>query len=325
MLNNMKIVLRNRMEKIQLKHHKKWIYIIAIIMLICIVALIIDENGFWVDDYKIAININGKVLIDDYRGDESMVIPSKIGPFKVEHVNFGIFRENENISSLYIPSDFDAEVLIGIEECVNLKRIEFEKGTTVLSIQVFDCDNLEEVIIPEGVIELNGCFRRCASLEDIKFPSTLKRAKKRDFENSNIYDLHKNEKYYVVGDGVLLFYNGDYNQEIVIPIGIKCFDDYIPKDEIIPRNVYIPDTISILRTQVSDVDIFYFGDGEIENLDLNCLSEGIKGTIVAPANSYVEQYCKENGYNFRVMTDEEEKEWREKTEAAASEITYQEN
>ncbi len=53
------------------------------------------------------------------------------------------------------------------------------------------------------------------------------------------------------------------------------------------------------------------------------MDKGVKGTIVAPANSYIEQYCKENGYNFRVMTDEEEAEWREKTEAAASEITYQ--
>ena len=66
------------------------------------------------------------------------------------------------------------------------------------------------------------------------------------------------------------------------------------------------------------------GDGEIERLELNCLSEGIKGTIVAPANSYVEHYCEENGYRFRVMTEEEETEWREKTETAASEITYQE-
>ena len=35
-------------------------------------------------------------------------------------------------------------------------------------------------------------------------------------------------------------------------------------------------------------------------------------------------HCKENGYNFRVMTDEEEKTWRELTDAAASDITYQE-
>ena len=45
---------------------------------------------------------------------------------------------------------------------------------------------------------------------------------------------------------------------------------------------------------------------------------------MAPAGSYVEEYCKENNLKFRPMTEEEEKEWREKTEVAASEITYQE-
>ena len=86
---------------------------------------------------------------------------------------------------------------------------------------------------------------------------------------------------------------------------------------------YIPDTINILRLQIDDWDTYYFGEGEIEDLDLNCLKQGKKGTIVAPANSYIEQYCKENGYRFRVMTPEEEEEWRELTEAAATEITYQ--
>jgi hypothetical protein len=129
--------------------------------------------------------------------------------------------------------------------------------------------------------------------------------------------------YYDEGLTILEGYEGN-GGDIVIPDGVKCFDDYISKEEVTPRNIYIPDTISVLRIQLDDWDTLFMGDGEIERLDLNCLSKGIKGTIVAPANSYIEQYCKEKGYRFRVMTDEEEKKWREKTEAAASEITYQE-
>jgi hypothetical protein len=44
----------------------------------------------------------------------------------------------------------------------------------------------------------------------IKFPSTLKKADRFDFYYSNLYDLHKNDKYYVVGDSVLLFFNVDH-------------------------------------------------------------------------------------------------------------------
>ena len=121
---------------------------------------------------------------------------------------------------------------------------------------------------------------------------------------------------------------GAYDEDIVIPQGTKCFDDSVYTTEssknIDQRNIYIPESVTILDIQTYDYDTVYFGNEELEFLDLNCRLDGIKGTIVAPANSYMEQFFKENGYNFRVMTDAEEKEWRQKTEAAASEITYQE-
>jgi hypothetical protein len=191
-------------------------------------------------------------------------------------------------------------------------------------MQVFNCDNLEEVIIPEGVVELRGCFNRCSSLGDVKLPSTLKIAKCYDFEDTLFYELHKEDKYYVVGDGVLLFFNGDKNGDIVIPNGVKYYNGSLyTDDEETLRKIYIPDTMKALDVWIYDGDTYYFGAEEFESLELNDLNSGPKGTIVAPANSYMEQYCKENGYNFRVMTEEEEKTWRELTEAAASEITYQ--
>ncbi len=277
----------------------------------------------WVGDYQVLIDKNLKTLsIYGYRGDEEVVIPTEIGLFEVKYIYNDAFKDNLDITSVLIPKEYSA--YLDFSGCINLKKIEFEEGTMVAKVCVSECESLEEVVIPEGVEIISGWFINCPGLGDIKFPSTLKKARKHDFDNSNLYEIHKNEKYYVVGDGVLLFFNGDYNQDIVIPKGVKSFDDYIPKDEVDPRKVFIPDTISILRTQISDGDTFYFGDGEFESLDLDCLEHGVNGTIIAPADSYVEEYCKENGYTFRVMTDEEEKEWREKTEAAASEITYQE-
>ena len=321
----------NKMRKIVRKHYgkhtqKRIFKVFAILIAIIILAISIDVNWLWVGDYRILIPFDFKTVhLDDYRGDESMEIPSHIGPFTVNHVNFSIFRENENITSIYIPSDFDPEVLIGIEDCVNLKKIEFEEGITVLNMQVFNCDNLEEVIIPEGVVELRGCFNRCSSLGDVKLPSTLKIAKCYDFEDTLFYELHKEDKYYVVGDGVLLFFNGDKNGDIVIPSGVKYYNGSLyTDDEETLRKIYIPDTMKALDVWIYDGDTYYFGAEEFESLELNDLNSGPKGTIVAPANSYMEQYCKENGYNFRVMTEEEEAEWREKTEAATSEITYQE-
>ena len=296
--------------------------------ILIILVLIISElltRRFWFGDYKIYINEDLKnVSIFDYRGGEYVEIPTNIGPFNVDYISYHTFEGNETVSSIYIPSDIDSEVSITIYNCPNLKRIEFAEGIKIISMDVFECNNLTELIIPEGVELINGCFH-CESLEEVSFPDTLKATGAYYFAGTKFKELHKNDKYYMVGDGVLLFFNGDYDQDIAIPQGTKCFDNYIDPDDSLPqRNIYIPETITTLNTQVYDNDTFFFGNGEIENLDLDSVDKGVKGTIVAPANSYMEQYCKENGYNFRAMTEEEEKEWREKTEAAASEITYQE-
>jgi hypothetical protein len=282
-----------------------------------------SNNQYWEGDFKIEVNDELQTVgIYGYQGDGNLVVPAKIESYKVNYIDD--FIDNEDIVSVYIPLELDQKVRIILDNCSSLRKIEYAVGTKIINTEVFDCNSLKELVIPEGVEEISGCFLRCKALENITFPSSLRAASGYDFKGTTFSELHKNDKYYVIGDGVLLFFNGDSNLDIVIPEGVKCFDDYISKEEVTPRNIYIPDTISVLRIQLDDGDTLFMGEGEIERLDLNCLSKGIKGTIVAPANSYIEQYCKEKGYRFRVMTDEEEKKWREKTEAAASEITYQE-
>lgn len=279
---------------------------------------------YWVGDYRIEINPDYKTVnLLEYRGDENMVIPSTVGPFTVVDVKREIFEGNEDITSIYIPSDIDPNVLFRIQDCVNLRKIEFEEGIKVIRLHAYDCNNLEEVVIPEGV-EVGGSFTRCSSLGEISLPSTLKQADESDYYDTKFSELHEKDKYYVVGEDVLLFYNGDKKNEIVIPQGVKYYRNSLYLYAYTVRKLYIPESTNSFITEINEGDTIYFGGEDFEVLDLDMAYDGVKSTIVAPANSYVEQYCKENGYNFRVMTDEEEKEWREKTEAAASEITYQE-
>lgn len=308
-------------------HKKITIILVSIVfgVLIIILSSRLFSIEYWIGDYKISFDKNlSTVRIYEYRGDSEVEIPTRIGPFKVGYITDDTFKANDKITYIYIPSDHDPAVPVIITNCPNLKKVEFDEGTTVINIRIFECDNLEELVIPEGVTEIVGCVLSCSKLEDISFPGSLRAASKNDFMDTKFVRVHENEKYFMVGDGVL-FYNGDYDQDIVIPEGTKCFDDYIfPGDALPKRNIYIPDTVTSLRIQVYTNDTAFFGDGKFENLiNLDCNYEGMNGTIVAPANSYMEQYCKENGYRFRVMTPEEEEEWRELTEAAASEITYQ--
>lgn len=288
----------------------------------------ISSSEKWIGDYKISfVDFPNTVSISDYRGDGDVEVPSQIGPFKVVHISDSIFEENEEITSVYFLSDLNLDMSIDIYACPNLSKIEFAEGTAEIDLNVKYCDKLKELVIPEGVEEIDGQFYGCLSLDKIKFPSTLKRVSKRSFDESKFIEMHENDKYYMVGDSVL-FYFGAYDEDIVIPQGTKCFDDSVyttdSSKNIDQRNIYIPESVIILDIQTYDYDTVYLGNEDLEFLDLNCRLDGINGTIVAPANSYMEKYCKENGYNLRVMAAEEEKEWRSKTEAAASEITYQE-
>lgn len=82
-----------------------------------------------------------------------------------------------------------------------------------------------------------------------------------------------------------MFFNGYYDEDIVIPCSTKCFDDTMsPSDSSHLREIYIPDTITSLRTQVLTNDTFFFGNGEIENLNLDCIEIVVKGTIVAKSS-----------------------------------------
>ena len=83
--------------------------------------------------------------------------------------------------------------------------------------------------------------------------------------------------------------------------------------------MYIPESMIELNVKILEKCEAYFGTNEIKGLD-KCT---IDGTVVAPEGSYMQKYFKDNGIKFRAMTEEEETIWREKTEAAATEITYQ--
>ncbi len=299
---------------------------LGIVILAAVFFIRIMPRQYWVGDYKIQ-KYDGfmNVSICGYRGDETMEIPATIGPFNVVHIDPDLIKDNKTITSIYVSPNIDSKVLICVTNCENLKKIEVAQGNKSFYLIVEDCNNLEELIIPEGLEEIKGYFWDCPSLGDIHFPDSLKVVTKYDFDNTKFYELHKEEKYFVVGDGALLFFNGDYYQDIIIPSGIKSFYDVLYEgSETSQRKIYIPETISLLGIQVWEGDTIYFGNQVFDKLDLVCNHYDMNGTIVAPANSYMEHYCKENGYNFRVMTEEEEKTWRELTDAATFEITYQE-
>lgn len=290
-------------------------------------------SGVWIKDYKYVFHNEDKTAeVLEYRGASTVItLPEEIFGYKIPEVyisnmySFDQFSSNCEIEKIIIPKGVGS---VRIDNASSLKELEFEEGTEMISVSIGQCNNLVSVIIPESVVCMKPFdIMDCYKLEDIKFPHSLKYITFYGLEHSPFNDKHKNDKYYLVGDGIMLFTNisGD---EIIVPIGVKQIPTFglNTYDDNEKRTLYVSDSVNCMAfIDLPFEGISYFGD---ENIDFGeepvTGTDNYTGTIVAPAGSYMEQFCKENNLNFRVMTEEEEATWREKTEAAASEITYQE-
>ncbi len=274
----------------------------------------------WLGDYKCDIFPKfGRVFIAEYKGnEEDLRIPDKIGPFKVVDIVYDAYMENEYVKRLYISNkQYDGSIYF--KGCKNLEEVICEDGLVELNYYFSYSKKLRGVKLPDSVeIIEDGAFEGCSSLEDITIPNNGKLIyigvnafKKTAFEQK-----HKKDRYYAVGN-TLIFDNAQTDEEIVIPQGIKRDCGRITYT-IEKADVYCPDSLLAADYTIETEATLYFGPGELEEINI----EG-EGTVVAPENSPIAKYCQENGINFRPITDEEDAIRREKTEAAAADVVYQ--
>lgn len=260
------------------------------------------------------------VSIEGFHGSGILVLPCEVLGKPV--YNIEDIENNEDITGVVISKNPANKYWgIDVQKCDNLQSVEYENGTKIANGDFYGCKKLKQLIFPEGVEKITAWYAN-TGLEEVFFPETVKNVNGYHFNRTEFEERHKKDKYYSVGDSVLLFYNGPID-EIVIPAGIKYlynFDLFTAEEKKDVKRVYFPDSLVALNVEIPDDCEAYFGEKQIDGLD-KC---AIDGTVIALAKSPVETYCKEHNIKFRAMTEEEEAVWREKTEAASSEITNQE-
>ena len=309
---------------------KKTILVISVIILIVLSSVILfflSKNGI-ISDYKYTLNrgpFKFTITLTEYVGDKEEVrIPGRIGLLRVAFIEPEVFNDNADITHIYVSKNVNMEGTLFCRRMPNLVYVEFEEGLETVSAWFVNSKNLKEIKLPQSVedvvLELEGCDQ----IKGIDYPKNVKRINAPGIDGTPFKNKIKSYKYYVIGSNVLLSYNGSEN-EIVIPQGIKVLPAFvIPDDsETVISAIYMPESLTYMALPeiANENTMLYVGSNELE---VYCTWRKYAGTIVAPAGSPMEMYCKENDIKFRPMTDEEEKIWREKTEAAASEITYQE-
>ena len=269
----------------------------------------------WIDNKPCA-------YITKYTGSKEVVtVPTKIGFLSVKEIDENTYKRNTTIKKIIIPAEFDG--LLYFDNNDVLTTVEYAEGVEKLKGSFLNCKNLREVIIPQSTLYSDANFEGCESLEDVKFPENMRSVFGIDFEGTAFEKNHSDDKYYVVGDGVLLFYNGSQT-DIVIPTGIKCVaaDDILNDDsENKEATIYYPDTVKIDIGGLPTSAIGFYLNSDIEISDQEWTY--YKGLIVAPNDSVMAEHANKYGFNYREITEAEVADLKEKTEAAASEIIYQ--
>ena len=104
----------------------------------------------------------------------------------------------------------------------NLPIEEVTIPGTVKTVSAFEsCHALRSVRIEDGVEQIAfGAFRDCENLTEVTIPKSVKRIGLNAFSGTPWLE-NQTDEFVVVGDGVLIRYNGTGKTELAIPAGIR--------------------------------------------------------------------------------------------------------
>lgn len=137
---------------------------------------------------------------------------------------------SNTLTTYYVPETLKKVTLTkyageyAFADCISLEEIVFAesfKDKNIGKYFAYNCSNLKNIALPEG-IEFIGdmAFNGCSLIENVHIPENVSRIYYGAFNNTKWFD-NLNEEFSIVGDGVLIKYNGTYT-EVVIPESVKC-------------------------------------------------------------------------------------------------------
>jgi hypothetical protein len=160
----------------------------------------------------------------------------------------GTFYGCENLKEIIIPEGIKTIGSSAFAECVSLTSVTFPSTLEWIDMAAFSgCNKLVRAELPASVTTIgDNAFSGCSKLVKIDIPKSVTYVGENAFYGTNWLKARSTEEFVVVGDGVLIQYNGNA-KDIVIPDTVKRIPAYrfsLLKNE--PTSFTIPSTVEFI-------------------------------------------------------------------------------
>jgi hypothetical protein len=229
--------------------------------------------------------LNDSVTITGYIGEEiNLVLPAEIEGKSVTSIGNAAFLGCTNLKSIIIPGSVEYINKDAFAACVNLETVTIMDGVKGIIDDAFErCLSLTSIIIPDSIETIYpSAFSECTSLMSI--------------------NVSEGNLVYASQDGVL--FNKDKTELIYCPYG-KQGEYSIPNGVITIAygafsgcvyltSLTIPDSVINIGSSVFDAVLDQKGEEVIGSSSANI-------TVICSSGSYAQEYCEENGINYRLL------------------------
>ncbi|MHC1773554.1 MAG: leucine-rich repeat domain-containing protein [Flexilinea sp.] len=204
---------------------------------------ILIENG-----YSFVIE-NGSAIITGYSGPGGEVnVPWSLGGMEVIEIRARAFAGNETLIIVNLPNSIRKIGQAAFSGCTKMLNIRLSARIVNLPDEVFkDCIMLGSILIPERVSSIGyNAFNGCSGLTYIYFEGTrrLKTIGAGAFHATPWFEQQK-EEFVIVGNGVLIKYNGSAKQ-VTLPWNAFYIADAFENNTVIEEVILAEWTKGIL-------------------------------------------------------------------------------
>lgn len=260
--------------------------------------------------------------------DEKVVIPKRMLFLPVTSIEEAAFEDNKSIKEVVFPSTLRAVGANAFNNCTALENVEFNGELNwIYEYAFFNCCSIKELSLPcSRQLEIEAsAFESCTGLESVNFNDgnvslgtyafydceKLETVQGVDGEITAASDAFDNTAYlnnydgdfFIIGSYLLKYLGND--TDIIIPENVTEIAYYAFTDRTM-KSIHMPSGLSSFKLCFTDDDSalenkvrVYYGNADEFDVSRASYNNLIKNTIlIAPADSAVIQYAKENGIEY---------------------------